>query len=245
MNSKELKIDSSIPNFSITLDSIRNLNTSTSNQWSIYRKANPIKVKKDSLKTKINFERMQEIQQSPKISCVSKALTGSNSITEGPKIKYIKKLKSQVQELKSKKQPKKTKTIDYGLVKSSSEFAIFSTCSESSSLIIKNQSNTNTQRPKDMYTRGQNFLVIKKNNQNKKIQKLEEETFKVCTFSPKLIKSSTNRNKKSNKTLEQSKQIEFYRSLSPYNRKMLPVVDCNLGNLAIRFSNLPVWLNNI
>lgn len=209
------RINQSIPNFHCSLESLK----SKSEKGRIFaktvvRKANILKVKKDSKKNMDLNKKAQAMQQSPKISHVSKLLIRMKSVPELPKYKYIKKLKDQIE--KMKKKTKKYKNIDYSLIKSVSAFAIYSNDSMSSRVLPE----TPKKLPrKGIYAKGKSFLHLKAEKIDYKKAKFTEDSLKSYTFTPDQSKKSLKSRKKAAK--KDFLQLSLCRSLSPYTPKLM------------------------
>jgi hypothetical protein len=78
-----------------------------------------------------------------------------------------------------------------------------------------------------MYSRGQKHLKKKNTNRKKRVQQVDEEYEKTCTFSPNLEKGI----KKPPDDPPAEPPIKLYRSLSPTKKQFSYVSGCNLGEL--------------
>ena len=162
-SSQSVKTPIKVPVFSVNLGNLKTPTKSTTSDESTLIKLNAPKIKKTSLKTKVNYERLKEMQQVPKISSISKMLTSPNSLKDLHSNGYVGML---IKNSSKKKLINKEKKIDYSGVKSLSEFAISKTMS--SSVVYTDQSSNGPKEKcneksssQDMYARGQSFLKQK------------------------------------------------------------------------------------
>ena len=113
-----------------------------------------------------------------------------------PNNKYVKNL---IFHSKKRNSIEKPKIIDYSLVKSLSEFAIFYKKIPSTPFL---QTIQYPNSGKDMYTKGLNHLHKIQTNRAKKIQEKEDEFTLNYPFSPNVTKNDINSPKNSSKTLK-------------------------------------------
>ena len=241
MDDKEIIVSKSVPHFKLSLDSLRNNNQSSFQSSSIIsKKFNASKMRNEPSKTKMNFQRMKEMQQAPKISYVSKALINKTVVPDTPKFKYIKKLKTQLASTRTK--PVRRKEIDYSLVKSVSAFAIYSNDSLTSPVL---QEKIEEKTPKNMYAKGIKFLKIKNQNRERKKEKIEEEILKGCTFSPCLSKITSKSTRENISIPNKSSEINSCKSLSPHERKIAYITGFDLAKLKISIKKDTKSISNL
>lgn len=215
MDSQEA-IDS-IPNIKICLDDLK-VFTESSDQ--VAKKVNIMKIKLDNLKLKTHFQQLQSLQQSPKISKISQLLTSPTST----KSSYVSNLKSNSKS--NKLLPKTSKKIDYSRCNSLSQFAISSSkLSKTPDLEVQPQQESPN---KDMYTKGQAYIKMKKAKLEKEMKMIAEETKKICTFVPD-TKIGINSKKKENKG--KTGNLNKYKALSPFTSEFRYKAGCDLDSL--------------
>ncbi|OMJ77527.1 hypothetical protein SteCoe_22856 [Stentor coeruleus] len=216
----------SVPHLTISLDSLKAVTGESPSTSSCIKKSLYSKVKKDALKLKANYLKLQEIQQTPKISAVSRALASSksNSLVNTLKSQYISKLKAQTRSgMKSQSQDL---SIDYSQVKSIASFAISKMPNKLSSSCIVEPEGIKI-KGCDMYARGQKHLVKKNTYRKKMIEEYDRQHRLSCTFTPNLekgLKNSSQRQSLKNKSIG-------YRSLTPAKRKISYAFGCNASEL--------------
>ena len=230
MESEE--VEEEIPNIKICLDDLKIFNESNENRP---KRVNVMRVKLDTLKLKSNYDKLKELQQSPKISRVSQLLTSPSST----KSSYVSSIKEQSRS--GKLIPKKTKKIDYSKCNSLSQFAISKSSlklSEVDQAEAEKGGKNECELMKDMYDKGLAFISKKKKNLEKKIQIKDEEDKKVCTFAPEL-KSNSNGKKK----LKKGKiTVAAYKPLSPYVSGVAYQSGCDIDSIKSKCTEMHNYL---
>ncbi|OMJ85906.1 hypothetical protein SteCoe_12681 [Stentor coeruleus] len=214
----------SVPHLTISLDSLKAMTDESSSISNCIKKLRYNKAKKDTLKLKANYLKLQEIQQTPKISAVSRALASSksSSLTKTLKSQYISKLKAQSR--LGQKSQSEDLSIDYSRVKSITSFAISKIPNKHSSSCITENIQT---KKCDMYARGQKHLVKKNASRKKMIDEDDKKHRLSCTFTPNLEKGLKINSQRQNV----KKNSIGYKSLTPAKRRISYAFGCNASEL--------------
>jgi hypothetical protein len=224
MDSQEPEED--VPNIKICLDDLKIFNDPSLEPRT--GRVNVMRVRLDTLKLKSNYEKLKEMQTSPKISRVSQLLTSPSST----KSSYVSSIKEHSKSSKTLLiHPKK---IDYSKCNSLSQFAI-SKADLPCPAIQEKAFEPDLAR--DMYEKGQVFMQKKKKKLEKKIQSQKELNEKICTFMPETKTRPVSKKKK-----KEEKTLNVYKALSPFKSGIAYQAGCDIDSLKEKCTEMHSYL---